>query len=109
MNYRRNFNYTYTTDKDDIKVARLNEICFIPYITFNLVYKNEYILCHLDNILDEWQISFPSKCKAAPLATLDDVFWNRESIYDVLEDDELAQAISKAIFEIYREYQHILG
>lgn len=109
MNYRKNFNYTYTLDDQEIKTAKLKDIRFVPYIKFDIVYKNEIIPCHLDHILDEWHISFPNKFKAAPLSELNDTFWNWESIYRVLGNDELALAISKAIFEIYREYQNIIS
>lgn len=109
MNRRKNFNYTYTLENGEIRTAGIKNIRFVPYIMFDVVYNNRYIPCHLDCILDEWHLSFPNKFKAAPLSYLEDIFWNYESIYNVLENDELALAVSKAVFEIYREYQNILS
>lgn len=109
MSNRRNFNYTYQTDNESNKIASIKDIRFIPYIKFDLVYNNEIIPCHLDYILDEWHLSLPNKYKEAPLSQLNDIFWNYESIYEAIENVDLALAISKAIFEIYREYQNILS
>lgn len=109
MNHRKNFNYTYTLANQEVKIAGLKEVRFIPSIRFDVVCGNQIIPCHLYYSLDEWYILFLGTSKKASLSDLDDTFWNWESICSVLGNDELSLAISKAIYELYREYQNILS
>lgn len=112
MNLRK-FDYVYKDEDDRKHIACVSHANIEP--TYNLVIEvnNQIYTCIVDKEINgEWRIAFfcgseyvTENLYIAELATLDDVFWNAESICHEISNYSLSSAIAQGLADVYNRFK----
>lgn len=97
--------YVYYNDNENIKkIGEIEDIEIENLISFIIKIRGETLWCRIGKGAYAWYIEIIDRGIMAELATLDDEFWNSESIIRATKDYDTGIAIAKAIKVIYEKY-----
>lgn len=112
MNLRK-FDYVYKDQNDMKHIACITHATIEPTYDFVIELNHKVYACIVDKLMsNEWRIEFfcgsdtsNDRTHIAELATLDDVFWNTESICREINDYATSRAIAQGIADIYHRFK----
>lgn len=111
----RKFDYVYRDENEAKYIASVSQVEIDPTYDFTVCVKNKVYTCIVDKLRSfEWKIHIVCvsesdisrrKNDLAELSSLDDVYWNADSINAELHDYNISSAIAQGIAEIYRRFK----
>ena len=112
MNLRK-FDYVYKDENDIKHIACVSHANIEPTYDFVIEIEHQIYTCIVDKLMsNEWRIEFfcgsdtsSDRTHIAELATLDDVFWNAESICHEINNYSVSRAIAQGLADIYHRFK----
>ena len=108
----RKFDYVYRDENEEKYIASVSQADIDPAYDFTVCVKNKTYTCIVDRLRSfEWRIHIVCVSESdisrrknylAELSSLDDVYWNADSIHAELQDYNISSAIAQGLAEIYR-------
>lgn len=93
--------YIYKNSQGAKKVGEIKHFRILFY-DFEIKSGNKDVSCQVYRTEYEWQLKINNNFEIS-LATLDDIYWNKNSINETVKNSELSSMIAYAINAIYQK------
>lgn len=108
MIHKREKDYIFQDTLAQKKVGQIHNLQIIPYILFTIKIDTMFLRCRLEQEYEEWYFSTTNTKEEVSLLHLNDTYYNRKVIGDMLGDREVGYQIAYAIKDIYMNNKEYL-